>query len=332
MWKLFGLLLLLMIGIACAKSDARSPLASDSSVSEFSKPDLRVQSRPMKKMRILCLHGYHGSGDVLRSQMQSLMTGFESRVELVYVDAPSLSEGDFGWWHAVSEESSRGGDDSGVGHARMRYEGWDRTRKALVSIFETQGPFDGIFGFSQGAALAGLLVGLRAPDGVPTPEQPLTFDFAITVSGFVSNDPTHAPLYAHKGSYALPSLHIIGRSDGIVPASDSRDLAARFGAPTILEHPGGHVIASDAATRAGVASFLDQMSKRNASPVEVPLWPGRTRPSMRIFFPAKPRSASAPTFLVFRGGAYSTSFGSGDGAAEWIASQGFVGIEVISPL
>ena len=226
-------------------------------------------------MRILCLHGYHGSGDVLRRQMQALMVGLESRVELVYLDAPSLSGGDFGWWHAVSAGSARGEGDPGVGHARMRYEGWERTRKAIVSAFEEQGPFDGVFGFSQGAALAGLLVGLRAQGGVPTPEQPLTFDFAILVSGFASNDPAHAALYARKASYALPSLHIVGRSDGVVPASDTRELAARFGAPTLLEHGGGHVIASDPSTRAGVGAFLEAMSRGDAAPREVPLRPGR---------------------------------------------------------
>lgn len=149
----------------------------------------------------------------------------------------------------------------------MRYQGWDRTRAAIVSAFEREGPFDGILGFSQGAALAGLLVGLRAPDGEPTtPEQPLTFDFATLVSGFVSNDPAHAALYARTASYALPSLHLIGRSDGVVPAPDSRELAARFGKATVLEHPGGHVIASDASTRAGVGAFLDAMLRRRTVP------------------------------------------------------------------
>ena len=220
----------------------------------------------MRKLRILCLHGYHGSSDVLRGQMQALMEGLESRVELVFLDAPSLSAGDHGWWHAVPAGSARGDDNAGVGHAPMRYEGWERTRKAIVAAFEERGPFDGVFGFSQGAVLTGLLVGLRAPGGVPTPEQPLTFDFAILVSGFVSNDPAHAPLYARRASYALPSLHIVGRSDGVVPSRDSRELAARFGEPTLLEHGGGHVIASDASTRAGVGTFLEAMSRRRAAP------------------------------------------------------------------
>jgi acetyl esterase/lipase len=282
----------------------------------------------MRKLRILCLHGYHGNGEVLRRQMQSLMAGLESRVELVYLDAPSLSAGDYGWWHAVRAEGASDGEPSGVGHARMRYEGWERTRAAIVSTFEREGPFDGIFGFSQGAALAGLLVGLRAPGGVPTAEQPLVFDFAILVSGFASNDPAHAALYARAASYALPSLHIIGRSDGVVPPPDSRELAARFGEATVLEHPDGHVIASDTSTRTGVVAFLDAMRRRRTTPAEVPLWPGRAHPSMRVFLPDRPRSSSAPAMLVFRGGAYSTSAGSGGGAAEWAASHGMAGIEV----
>ena len=226
-WKLLGLLLLLLVGLHCVTRDARSgrspgPLAVEKRAPETSKPDPEGNPRPVRKLRILCLHGYHGNSEILRGQMRSLMAGLESRVELVYLDAPSLSEGDYGWWHAVSQESTRGGDDSGVGHAQMRYEGWERTRKAIVAAFEERGPFDGVFGFSQGAVLTGLLVGLRAPGGVPTPEQPLTFDFAILVSGFVSNDPAHAPLYARRASYALPSLHIVGRSDGVVPSRDSR--------------------------------------------------------------------------------------------------------------
>jgi acetyl esterase/lipase len=151
---------------------------------------------------------------------------------------------------------------------------------------------------------------------------------AAVVSGFASNDPTDAPLYARTASYALPSLDLIGRSDGMVPPADSRALAARFAEPTILEHGGGHVVASDSSIRAGVGAFLEVMSRRRAAPREIPLWRRRPRPSMRVFLPARPRSTAAPAFVIFRGGAYGTSFGSGGEAAEWVASQGMVGIEV----
>ncbi len=137
------------------------------------------------------------------------------------------------------------------------YKGWARTREAIVAWFEREGPFDGVFGFSQGAALTGLLVGLRAPDGKKTAERPLAFDSAVMVGGFRSNDPEHASLYARRDSYDLPSLHMLGRADSIVPSASSRALAACFAGATLLEHDGGHVIANDPASCERVGAFLD---------------------------------------------------------------------------
>ena len=74
----------------------------------------------MDRLRILCLHGYHGSGDILRRQMSSLIEGTQALAEFVYLDAPSLAVGDFGWWHARSPTASR---DAGVGPTPKRYEG-----------------------------------------------------------------------------------------------------------------------------------------------------------------------------------------------------------------
>jgi len=48
---------------------------------------------------------------------------------------------------------------------------------------------------------------------------------------------------------------------------------------------------------------------------------------MRVVLPAAPRSDPVPAIVVFRGGAYASSSGSGAGTAEWIATKGMVGIE-----
>ena len=181
-------------------------------------------------MRVLCLHGYHGSGKILRAQMQPLAQDLGMAIDFWYVDAPSLATGDFGWWH-------------------LNFRGWERTRDWAVSLFKKEGHFDGVFGFSQGAALASLLVGMRATDG-------LSFDFAMMVGGFRSDSPVHAYLYAQAESYAIPSLHIIGKADRVVPSGDSRILAAQFGSPVVLEHPGGHVIPGTPDIRRGVTDFL----------------------------------------------------------------------------
>jgi pimeloyl-ACP methyl ester carboxylesterase len=196
----------------------------------------------MSSIRVLCLHGYHGSGRILREQMKPLTDGLEEAVEFVYVDAPSLSTGDFGWWH-------------------HQFRGWERTRDWMVDLFEQQPHFDGVFGFSQGAALTSLLVGMRGPDGQVGERKPLDFAFAVMVGGFRSDSPRHAELYASRESYTLPSLHIMGRSDAIVPIADSRVLAGQFSSPAVLEHPGGHVIAATPSIRDEVAQFFNRMAE-----------------------------------------------------------------------
>jgi hypothetical protein len=82
------------------------------------------------------------------------------------------------------------------------------------------------------------------------------FELAIMVGGFVSKDPAHAALYESAASFALPSLHMLGRADRIVPHEASLALAARFKNPILLEHDGGHVIASTAEARASFSEFL----------------------------------------------------------------------------
>ena len=219
----------------------------------------------MNKLRILCLHGYHGSGDILRRQMSALIEGMDALAEFACLDAPSLAFGDFGWWHAKSTANPPASKDAGVGPARKRYEGWERTFASVVETFAAHGPFDGVFGFSQGASLTSLLVGLRTPAGHPTEARPLRFDFAVMVGGFAGADPALASRYADRHCYELPSAHIIGLGDHIVAAPLSRALAAVFKEALILEHDGGHVIAATPETRSGFRSFLEDMLRRKAS-------------------------------------------------------------------
>jgi predicted esterase len=186
----------------------------------------------MSHLRILCLHGYHGSGATLRHQMASLTATLRPNIEFVYVNAPSLATGDFGWWHEG-------------------FAGWERTRDWAIELVCAGPRFDGIFGFSQGAALAGLLTAVQESGGAP-PE--FRLDFAIMVGGFTSDLPKHAGLFRHK--LTTPSIHVIGRSDVIVPRRDSLRLADRFADPLVLEHPGGHIVPGQDAVARPIADFL----------------------------------------------------------------------------
>jgi pimeloyl-ACP methyl ester carboxylesterase len=86
------------------------------------------------------------------------------------------------------------------------------------------------------------------------PTTSLRFEFAVMVSGFTSYEPQHVALFDRK--ITLPSLHVIGASDGIVPMRDSLRLAERFDEPIIVKHPGGHVIPSDPSITSRIATFV----------------------------------------------------------------------------
>lgn len=183
----------------------------------------------MSTTRILCLHGYHGSAAILRRQIAPVAATLPADVELFFVDAPSLASGDFGWWHDG-------------------FRGWERIRDWGTELLRSE-HFDGVFGFSQGAALAGLLAALR--DSEPAS---VSFDFAIMVGGFTSSAPQHAHLFPSK--LRVPSVHVMGRVDGIVPMRDSMLLAERFVDPVVIEHGGGHVIPDDPAITKRIAGFV----------------------------------------------------------------------------
>jgi hypothetical protein len=184
----------------------------------------------MTAIRILALHGYHGSAAVLRRQIAPLAAALPADIELVFVDAPSLSQRDFGWWHEG-------------------FRGWERTRDWVLDLAARE-HFDGVFGFSQGAALTGLLTAVQQSD----PRSSLRFEFAVMVGGFTSFEPQHASLFERK--ITLPSLHVMGSSDGIVPMRDSLRLAERFDEPVIVKHPGGHVIPPDPSITSRIATFV----------------------------------------------------------------------------
>ena len=66
----------------------------------------------------------------------------------------------------------------------------------------------------------------------------------------------HAELFRRK--LAVPSLHVTGRADTIVPRRDSLRLADRFADPLIIEHSGGHIIP---AVTTPIAGFLAGFSR-----------------------------------------------------------------------
>ncbi|CEL10308.1 hypothetical protein ASPCAL13429 [Aspergillus calidoustus] len=97
-------------------------------------------------MRILCLHGAGSSGAILERQMSNLRRELDPSFELVFVDGPF----ECGRGPGVSQYQT--------GPFFSHTQGYSPANMAqalsyLEDILEDEGPFDGIFGFSQGSAV-----------------------------------------------------------------------------------------------------------------------------------------------------------------------------------
>ncbi|ORZ37618.1 serine hydrolase FSH [Catenaria anguillulae PL171] len=213
------------------------------------------------KLRILCLHGYTQNATIFSKRTGVLRKFLKNRADLVYISAPhtptlsiaspdtdpsSGDEGQCAWWNFDTES-----------HPPI-YAGFSDSMTVLKHALESQGPFDGILGFSQGAAMAGMLALTMHRDPTWTSHGPLKF--VVCVSGFASRDPAHADAYVDtKVKCPTPSLHVWGLNDEWVTPDRSKALAEAFEGPSVYEHQGAHYVPMDAAGKAAVSEFLDKV-------------------------------------------------------------------------
>ncbi|XP_049643790.1 esterase OVCA2 [Suncus etruscus] len=155
-----------------------------------------------------------------------------------------------GWWF-----SEAGADVFTALEEPAECRGLEAALDTVARALQQLGPFDGLLGFSQGAALAALVCALgQAGDArFPSPR------FVILVSGFCprGRDFKEAVL---QTPLALPSLHVFGDTDRVIPSQESRQLASRFSGAVTLNHTGGHFIPAAAPQRQAYLKFLDQFA------------------------------------------------------------------------
>lgn len=129
----------------------------------------------------------------------------------------------YSWWNA---------SDDG-----KEYRGWRDSVAYIQEFMESEGPFHGILGFSQGAAMAAV-VAASAPKTAKC-----ELSFGIMIGGFPPRDPDLQALIKESPALRqIQSLHVIGEADEVVKPGYSRMLAQAFHSPSFLLHPGGHYI------------------------------------------------------------------------------------------
>ncbi|KAI8977729.1 serine hydrolase FSH [Trametes punicea] len=232
----------------------------------------------MAVKKVLMLHGYAQNATIFSKRMGALRKACGKDIDFVFVDAPHvLSPADLAEAFQTSNESSSL-DDLGAPEAAtgadpaLAPRGWwnvDAARTKTVGLedsilllrdYLSRDRYEGIFGFSQGAAMAALMAALLEKSDVyppflingKPPHPPFTF--CIAAAGFRPKSPLCDSIFLP--SYSTPTLHILGRNDVIVVEERSRTLLDVSHNKRVEYHDGGHFVPSKASWRNFLKAYM----------------------------------------------------------------------------
>ncbi|KAF2270790.1 dihydrofolate reductase [Lojkania enalia] len=251
---------------------------------------LRIMSQaptPSRPVKILMLHGFTQSGPLFhaktRALEKNLQKAFPAGISLHYPTAPiRLSPADIPFpvpsstnSEAAEVDSKDEEPDAWAWWRRKgdqepyTYEGIEQGLAHVAKTLQSEGPFDGVIGFSQGGACAGMLASLLEPGrrqgfealyprgGMRYPESfeadtgyveeaihaPLKF--AVSYSGFSARGMNLYKAF-YEPKIKTPMLHFLGSLDAVVEEARSLALveACEQSEGRVIYHPGGHFLPS----------------------------------------------------------------------------------------
>ncbi|EGZ26941.1 hypothetical protein PHYSODRAFT_471918 [Phytophthora sojae] len=217
----------------------------------------------MTTFRVLCLHGFGQDAPKFRNRISSLRRALKSSFDFVFPQAPFLvtsypnstpeeqaqmcvdaeAEPTYKWWDFEIDEET----------GKHTYGRVDEAVDYLAEFVKKEGPFDGIFGFSQGGMMASLLLQRQCAD--PN-NSPFAFKFAIFVASCDLGD----PVYKSEQKVGVPSIHIMGETDQIVTMGRSQKLLELYSNPKVFVHPGGHYIPTSKEPKDALREFAKEMT------------------------------------------------------------------------
>ncbi|CAB9511163.1 Uncharacterized GTP-binding protein C428.15 [Seminavis robusta] len=222
---------------------------------------------PDDAKKILVLHGSRQTGPLLLGRMDKLCKALQKTddlcLQMVAPDGPFDHPEDTNlrqWWDRHDNT----------------YQGLEISMGMLLDLWniEPPGSFVGIMGFSQGARLAHLMALMHqcakqqqsqcgSKDDNKIPFEGL--QFVIMVAGYHRPLPDNWPdtlqacqldaaLSTNCRSIAIPSLHVWGETDPLIPPSESQAVMESYQNPQIHAHEKGHHVPMKAPN---VQAFLD---------------------------------------------------------------------------
>ena len=270
-----------------------------------------------RKLKILMLHGFTQTGRLFEIKTKALKKALEKNfppapqpgylanypggIDLVYPTAPIKLDvtdvpgfdvdGDkespeaYGWWRRKGDAEP------------YTYEGMEMGLSKIAETLREEGPFDGVLGFSQGGAAAGIVAsllesgrreafeaaqnkgGMRYPDSFTQDsgfiEEAIhpPLKFAVSYSGFgASTNALYQAFYVPK--IKTPMLHFLGSVDTVVSEERSLRLVdacvdgrgKEGGVERVVYHPGGHFLPSS--QRQYVAALVAFIQEAAGEPAE----------------------------------------------------------------
>ncbi|RLN30566.1 rhodanese-like domain-containing protein 6 [Panicum miliaceum] len=224
-----------------------------------------TDSEQLKKLRILCLHGFRQNASNFKGRTSALAKKLKHIAVLIFVDAPhelsfvyqpiqshcsdkpsppsATPKRKFAWLIAPNSRCNTEQDWKAADapfdplQYQQQTEGFEESYAYLENAISEMGSFDRILGFSQGAAMAASFCRQQQRTcGAPK------FRFGMFCSGYP------APVGNFNGEpIKLPSLHCFGNGEGHdrqIANRASAELAGLFQQDfcSLVEHDMGHII------------------------------------------------------------------------------------------
>ena len=211
----------------------------------------------MKKM--VALHGKGGDAASFARYLAPLVEATSDSWEWEFLDGPHDADGGRAWWNLppgvrTFEASELDGID------------------ASTALLDAAWPFDGVFGFSQGAMLAAVACG-RGLRGGNRPSVAVIVGAAWPTAAGAEIEKLKRVEHAAADAedVAVPeavaavvppddplvrSLHVVGKKDAMNPPAQAMKVAEAFFCPELFEHEGGHVVPLD---DEAMAAYVDAM-------------------------------------------------------------------------
>lgn len=212
----------------------------------------------MATTKVLCLHGFLQNGKVFSEKSSGIRKLLKkSNIQLDYIDGPTILEkkdlpfeiDDTKWQEIL---------DASLNKAWFYHDdiskNLDLTEaiKTVVNHIKENGPYDGILGFSQGAAVSTIIAN-TIKQLIPEHDY---FKFSITFSGYSFTEPKPDNenelqiTEKFQSSFKVPEdlstkcIFVYGLGDQAVPAVRSKYLAGLYPEhiKKVFEHEGGHMV------------------------------------------------------------------------------------------